>query len=688
MKLDITTLNPEQREAVTTTRGPLLVLAGAGSGKTRVITTRIAYLVAHEGVPSERILAVTFTNKAAREMVERVKALLKGRRIPPAKRPTICTFHSLGVRLLRAHIEKLGYRPGFVIYDTQDQQAVVRTLIEEGNYEEALISHKDAHFALQVAKSKGQTAAELSSHRDAPRDLFLGKLMAEYQDTLKRMNAIDFEDILQLSLQLCREHPAATEQFFSRYSHVMVDEYQDTNRAQYDMLRHAIRPHGNLCVVGDDDQSIYGWRGAEPGNILDFERDFPGARVVRLERNYRSTGTILSAANQVIGNNTQRKEKTLRSTRGPGKLLLWLEASCEMDEMEKVLTHMRLAHMRENSPWGDFAILFRSNFQSRQVEEALRDDGIPYKVVGGTRFYERKEVKDALAYLRLMVDPFDEVSLQRVMNFPRRGIGKSTQASLMEYAAHQGRPPFRVMEEASKFAEFSPASATAMERFTSLIRRYARRFEAEPLGVVFRELMGELEFHRAVEKEKADSKTKDRAVSLIHELEFAIDQFTARGSDEDGGPELKTYLEHVTLMSLPEDDEQQGAPMVTLLTVHSAKGLEFPRVYLVGLADGVFPHKRSLAEGGEPEERRLFYVALTRARNELVLSMAKTRKRWGKEEKQEPSRFLLEIDRELFDGEAPAGQGKMTAAQKARKVADARERFFNQIRKARDTAGA
>ncbi|MDH4247832.1 MAG: UvrD-helicase domain-containing protein [Deltaproteobacteria bacterium] len=682
MKLDLSTLNNEQRAAVLATEGPLLVLAGAGSGKTRVITTRVAYLVTEKHVSPERILSVTFTNKAAREMAERVNELLKGFRLPANNRPLLCTFHSLGVRLLREHAELLGYRPGFTIYDDQDQQAVVRTLLEEGDYEEGMITWKDAHYALQNAKSRGVSAQELSSHRDIPQDLFLGRLMAEYQHTLKRMNAVDFEDILQLSLRICREHPQEAQTFFGRYRYVMVDEYQDTNRVQYELLRHVVRLHGNLCVVGDDDQSIYGWRGAEPENILDFERDFQGARIIRLEQNYRSTGTILTAANDVIRNNPKRKGKILRTTKGPGKPLVWLEGESEAEELEKVITHMKLIKMREDRPWDHFAVLFRSNFQSRVVEEALRDEAIPYRVVGGTRFYERREVKDALAYLRLMVNPEDEVSLLRVLNFPKRGIGKSTQAHLLEYAAHQGRPAFQVLKEASRFSEFSGAVGTSMERFAELVERYAGRFKAEPLGAAFRELMAELQFHRAVEKERTDEKTKDRAVSLIHELEFAVEQFTVRNE----GAGLKKYLEHVMLLTLPEDMETQRTPQVSLLTVHSAKGLEFPCVYIVNLADDLFPHKRSLAEGGEEEERRLFYVAVTRAKDELVLSMAKRRKRWNQEVKQVVSRFVLEIEKGVFSGSAPGSGGDLTPAEKARKIQEARERFFEQMRQKRQDA--
>jgi ATP-dependent DNA helicase UvrD/PcrA len=705
MALDLSSLNPEQRAAVTATEGAVLVLAGAGSGKTRVITTRIAYLMAERGVAPGEILAVTFTNKAAREMAERVSRLGRRRRAAgttsgavgngsaaggaaDAERPVICTFHSFGVRLLRVHIARLGYRPHFVIFDSQDQLQVVKGLLEEGGYDIGGVQPKDVHFALQNAKSRGVTSEELLSHGEAPLDLQLGRLLGEYNRTLQRLGAIDFEDILLLSLRLCREHPQAAQDFFARYRYVLVDEYQDTNRAQYELLRHVARQHGNLCVVGDDDQSIYRWRGAEPGNILEFERDFPGARVVRLEQNYRSSGTILAAANQVIRHNRVRKDKTLRTLREPGRALEWLLGEDEREELDKVVTHLKLTRLREGGAWSDFAILYRSNHQSRAVEELLRDEGIPYRLVGGTRFYERKEVKDALAYLRLVHQPHDDVSLLRVLNFPRRGIGKTSQMRLMDLAAQTGRPAFEVLREATRHGEFAGAVGTAMERFAALIERYRGRFGHEALGPTFRELLAELGLHRAVEKERSDVKGAERAVGLIYELELAVDQFGRRGAAAGQEPPgVREFLEHVALLTLPEEpDKAERTPMVSLLTVHGAKGLEFPCVYVINLAEEVFPNRRSLAEDGEEEERRLFYVAITRAQRQLVFSMARARKRYGEVIRQQPSRFLLEMDAGLFDGPAPATDFAAATALRARKTEGAKARFFEQMRRMKEAA--
>ena len=689
MTFDLSSLNPEQRDAVTSTEGPLLVLAGAGSGKTRVITARIAYLIRQKRVPPDSILALTFTNKAAREMAGRVARLSrspKGARHGSAgdsQAPLISTFHSFGVRLLRAHIDKLGYRANFTIFDSQDQQSVVRTLMEEGEYDLGVLSLKEVYFMLQNAKSRGVTVRELATHVQDPFDLELGKLMEAYDHTLKRLNAIDFEDILILSLELCREHPQATGEFFARFRYVLVDEFQDTNRRQYEMVRALVAVHGNLCVVGDDDQSIYAWRGAEPGNILDFEQDFPGARVVRLEQNYRSTGTILSAANQVIRNNSNRREKTLRPTRGPGDLLEWLVGDDEREELEKVVTQLKLTRLREGSGYNDFAILYRSNHQSRLVEELLREEGIPYRILGGTRFFDRREVKDALAYLRLVHAPEDEVSLLRVINFPRRGIGRTSQMRLMDLAASAARPPLEIMAEAGRHNEFSGAPATAMERFAALISRYRERFAAEPPGTVFREMLAELDFARAVEKEQKDPKSAERASGLVHELALAVEQFGKRRE----GAGIKEFLEHVALLSLPEEaDDGEQTPMVSLLTVHGAKGLEFPIVYLVQLAEEVFPNRRALADDGEDEERRLFYVAITRAKRRLIFSMARIRRRYGEVIQQQPSRYLLEIGAELFGGPAPSSDFADTKVKREAKAQEAKSRFFDQVRRLQETA--
>ena len=680
MALDLSSLNPEQRQAVTSTEGAVLVLAGAGSGKTRVITTRIEFLIKTRKVPPSAILAVTFTNKAAREMAARVAKVTKGIK----ERPLLSTFHALGVRLLKAHITLLGYRPGFIIFDSDDQTSLVKGLMEEQGVDTTLLTHKEVHFLIQKAKSENLPAEELMRRQDSPRDMLVGQMMARYQDNLKRLNAIDFEDILQLSLRICEEHPEEAQQFFAKFRYVMVDEYQDTNNVQYTLLRHMVSAHGNLCVVGDDDQSIYGWRGAEPGNIRAFTRDYPNTTVVRLERNYRSTGNILAAANQVISNNGERMEKTLRAVHEKGAKLEWLVGEEESEELDKVGTHLRLAKMRTGAGWGDFAILYRSNFQSRPVEEVLRLEGIPYQMVGSTRFYERREVKDALAYLRLVVNPLDEVCLHRVINFPRRGIGRTSVARLMDYAVHQNRPPMEIMAEATHYNDLDAAASRAMERFAQLLEGYRNALDGgQPFHVAFREMMEELNLRQALEKDRGGGDAGERAGGLITELVRAVDYFHERLPE--AGP--KEFLEHVALMTLPEEPEsEQKIQQVTLMTVHSAKGLEFDHVYLVNLADDIFPHKRSLNEGGLEEERRLFYVAITRARKTLAFSMAKRRKRFGEIIPQQPSRFLSEIDGALFDGPAPGADAKANQEAREVKTKEAKNRFFEQMRNMRKNA--
>jgi len=676
MSLNLDSLNPQQREAVTTTAGAVLVLAGAGSGKTRVITARIAHMIRDKRIPSDNVLAVTFTNKAAGEMAQRVGGMLP----KSAGKPLICTFHALGVRMLRANIHLLGYRPGFAIYDTQDQLRLVQGLLDEDDFEGWWSQPKDALHAVQRARGQGLDAAELKRHRDSAEDLRLGELLGRYEDTLRRMNAVDFEDLLHLPLRLCREHPHEARDWFARFRYVMVDEYQDTNRSQYALMREIVRPHGNLCVVGDDDQSIYGWRGAEPENIRGFERDFPGARVIRLEQNYRSTDVILQAANQVITHNAERKDKRLWGRQGKGEGLHWLVADSEREELEQVVTHLHALRRRSGAPLSDFAILYRSNHQSRAIEELLREEGIPYYLVGGTRFYDRKEVRDAVAYLRVIHNSQDEVSLFRVLNFPRRGIGKTSQMRLLDYANHQARPVFDLLGDAAQLSEIPPATARSMEQFSQLIGRYRRRLQNEPLGETFRELLGEVGFHRALEKEYNDSKQREKAVGIVSELEYAVDQFTRTRED----PSLKAFLEHAALMAMPQEDEADNRrPMVTLMTVHSAKGLEFPHVFVIGMAEESFPNKRAMEEGAEEEERRLAYVAITRARESLTFSMAKVRKRYSEVVHQRPSRFVLEIDPSLFEGPVPEGARKASQETREERIASARNKFFERVRRLR-----
>ena len=669
--MDLSHLNHQQRQAVTSTAGPILVLAGAGSGKTRVIIQRISWLIQVEQVLPAEILAVTFTNKAAHEMQERLKDELRGRQ----KGVQLSTFHSLGVQLLREHINQLGYRSNFVIYDTQDQQSVIKGIMEDHDLEDSgLIDAKGIHYEIGQAKNRGLYPDHFLQQRDSIRKTQIGKVFAEYQRVLKGCNAIDFDDILLLTLKLFEEYSEAMDPLRERYQYLMVDEYQDTNRVQYQLMCHLCQRHRNLCVVGDDDQSIYGWRGADIRNILDFERDFPEAKIIRLEQNYRSTPTILKAANQVISQNPQRMPKELWSQKPTGVPLEWIEGKDEAEELELVARQIKIQVLRHGRSYSDYAILFRSNFQSRLIEETLRDSRIPYQIIGSTSFYERKEVKDALAYLRVIHNHSDEVSLHRIINYPRRGIGKTSLIQANYYCQLLQKPLFEICKQARQHSRVPTEAAMSMESFAQMILRYQQRFQQEPLGEVLRDLLADVGLIYDLETQKIDPKTKEKRVGFVMELMRGLDRFVEQNPEKH----LRDYLERVTLFTQNDREEELVSNQVTLMTLHSAKGLEFPFVFLVGMAEGVFPNQRSLDESGEEEERRLCYVGITRAQEELTMSMARRRKRYREEVSQTMSRFLSDIDSSLFK---VAPGAKMDMIQKALQKKQSRADFFQQLRR-------
>ena len=664
MKNLLNSLNPRQREAVTTTRGPVLVLAGAGSGKTRVIIHRIAYLIDAKRVPAQQILGVTFTNKAANEMQERLKSLLgeQGRGVQ------LSTFHSLGVRILREKIEHLGYRPNFIIYDSHDQVSLLKSIMEDNGFDDdGLIDAKGAHFEIGQAKNSGQGPEHFLDQQDSPRAQTLGRLYQEYQQTLKGCNAVDFDDILNLTLELFEKHPEQMRSVQERWRYLMVDEYQDTNRVQYRLLRHLTHFHQNLCVVGDDDQSIYAWRGADVRNILSMEEDYPQVSVIRLEQNYRSTEVILAAANAVIANNAQRMPKQLWCEKPGGALIDWVEAENEEQELETVVRRIRMNALRNGHDYGDFAILYRSNFQARAVEEALRESRIPYRVVGSTSFYERQEVRDALAYLKVIHNPRDEVGLHRIINMPRRGIGKTSLMQANELARTRHATLFEILRKARRYPEIHRDAAASMEAFAWLIDDFRQRFETGHLGSVFAELLEQVGYVHFLEHQKGDPKTRERKLNCVRELVNGVRRY----ADDNPERTLGEYLERIMLFTERDNEADSGNNQVTLMTLHSAKGLEFPFVFMIGMAEGVFPSPRNVDTGGEDEERRLCYVGITRARQELTFSMGKARKRYGEVIPQQPSRFLSEIPENLFTvppvGEASEQQKEV---QKERSRAD------------------
>ena len=638
--------------------------------KPRVIIQRIAYLIQKKQVPPQQIIAVTFTNKAAEEMRKRLQGILSGKQ----EGINLSTFHSLGVSLLRKSIHHLGYRSNFIIYDTRDQFSVIKTIMEDQDFDDnELIDAKSVHYEICQAKSTGVLPEEFMDQHASQQKQLVGKIFRHYQKTMKGCNAIDFDDILNLTVTLFEEHPEVMESLTERFRYIMVDEYQDTNHIQYKLLRHLTKRHRNLCVVGDDDQSIYGWRGAEVKNILNFERNYPDVKFIRLEQNYRSTQKILTAANQVISENTQRMPKKLWSEKHVGEKLDWLLADSEEEELEAVTRKIRTKIMQQGRRYLDYSILYRSNFQSRLVEEALREAKIPYRMLGGTSFYDREEIRDALAYLKVIHNPNDEVSLHRIINTPRRGIGKTSLIKAYEYCHETHLPLFKVMRDARKYERIPKDSAFKMEIFTGIISNYKQRFANEVLGTVLKDLLDEIGYLRFLKTRSGDAKTRERRIMNVLELQVSVRKF----SDKFPEANLQSFLERVSLFTQSDNDPETKADQVSIMTLHSAKGLEFPFVFMVGMSEGVFPNNRAIEEGSEDEERRLCYVGITRAQQELTFSMAKSRKRYGESIKQEPSRFLLNIDPELL---AVPIIGEASEKVKKELSRESRSAFFSQMK--------
>ncbi len=645
--MNLSTLNPEQRAAVQHTEGPLLLLAGAGSGKTRVITCRIAYLLRRCETPPQAIVAVTFTNKAAREMKERVDDLV-GRR--QTKGMIVSTFHSLGMRILREDIAKLGYKKNFSIYGAADQARLVRDLLQ-GIGGERKIDADRVLWKFSDAKSRLLSPEQFVPRSQDEAELAAAQLYPRYQRALKAFNAVDFDDILLLSVRLLDEHPDVLERYRDRFRYLMVDEYQDTNPAQYRLLRLLCDGHRNLCVVGDDDQSIYAWRGADVRNILDFEKDFPDARVIKLEQNYRSTGTILSAANAVIRNNTKRKEKALWTSGESGDLIDAILCDDGEDEARVVVEHIHALRARHELAYRDFAILYRTNVQSRAFEEQLRYENIPYVLIGGQQFFDRKEVKDVLAYLQVLVNPRDEVNLLRILNYPRRGIGDTSADRLIRISAEQEKPLWEILKGAGEMPELGEKAQDAIASFVPLMERFRERFRrGGRLAEKCRELLAELKMEDEIYRNADDPAKGKRRVENMEEVVNAMASYEER----EESPTLSGFLEKVSLLDRDTPgrgtkEEKLAQDAVILMSLHSSKGLEFPCVFLVGMEEEYLPHKKSLHETFDiDEERRLCYVGITRAQRILLLLGAARRKKFGRRIERVPSRFLAEIPAELL----------------------------------------
>jgi len=629
-------LNPAQQAAVEHPGGPLLVLAGAGSGKTRVLTARIAHLIQARGVSPQRILAVTFTNKAAGEMRSRVASLLG----TDPRGLWIGTFHSLSARLLRREAPLLGFGPNFTIYDEDDSQALVRRLLEQRNLSPKAYPPRTIHGIISAAKNRMLSPEELGQRADSPIARVAADIYAALGPALKQANAMDFDDLLLHPLTLFREHPERLAYWQDRFQHVLVDEFQDTNAAQYLLVKQIARRHGNLCVVGDDDQAIYGWRGADVGHMLAFQNDFPGTTMVRLEQNYRSTQVILDAANGIIAENTARLGKTLFTDRRGGELAVLLSAADERDEAEWIAGEFARRAADGDIPYEGMAVLYRTNAQSRPLEEAFRFRGIPYRLIGAVSFYERREVKDLLAYLRLIANPADDQAFLRVVNVPRRGIGDASLALLAQAATAWHKPLLETARGAGRVAELRPNVREALAGVAGLIDRLRDALgQADPATVLEGVLVATgYEQYLAEEGAEGMERIENVRELIAGAAAWAEVQDPDAGAD-GGGPPVERYLTQAALITAV--DESRDTPGVTLLTVHMAKGLEWPIVALAGLEDGLFPLHRAVGEvGGVEEERRLCYVGLTRAREKLYLSWARTRYRNGRLELADPSRFL------------------------------------------------
>lgn len=640
-------LNPEQKAAVLHTEGPLLVLAGAGSGKTRVLTHRIAHLVEDLGVRPWQILSITFTNKAAREMKERLETLIG----PAALDLWVGTFHSVCVRMLRRDIERLGYDRSFVIYDTDDQASVIKSCIEALGINDKQFPPKS--ILGEISRAKDELVTPDQYKRMYASDFRMGKIAAAYemyQKKLQASNAVDFDDIILLTIRLLNEHPEVLSHYQDKFRYVLVDEYQDTNTAQYMLVSLFANRSRNLCVVGDDDQMIYGWRGANLRNILDFEQEFPGCRTIKLEQNYRSTKTILEAANQVIHNNRGRKQKKLWTDNHDGSPIHRFEAGTEHEEAWYVVDRMRSLN-REGRRYSDMAVLYRLNAQSRVFEDTLVKQGIPYQIVGGTRYFDRKEIKDLIAWLRMLQNPADEVSLLRAVQVPRRGIGKTTLERIGQLSTLHGVPMFSVMEGVHAYPELGRAAATVLE-FVRFTRGMQQVFAQDELPLAVEALLDKSGLIRELQGENSEQALN--RVENLREFVSVAREFVGTTEEE---PTLVNFLAQVALVSDVDSMEGGQADQVVLMTIHSAKGLEFPVVFLAGMEEGVFPSYRSITEGEDKleEERRLAYVGITRARESLYLSSARSRMLFGNTQYNRPSRFLNEISLELCDGVSAEG---------------------------------
>jgi DNA helicase-2/ATP-dependent DNA helicase PcrA len=651
-------LNAAQRAAVKTLSGPLLVLAGAGTGKTRVVTFRIAELIKH-GTRADRILAVTFTNKAAREMQERATHLL-GKKLK--LQPEISTFHSLCVRILRRNATRLGYPAQFAIYDRGDQESIARTALREIKVSDQHLRPGDLIHFIGGWKTHGVQPESAASRATSDQEHLAAMAYRRYQRALKLAGALDFDDLLLCTNELFTKFEDVRHAEANRFSQLLIDEYQDTNALQYRIVRALAAGHRNLCVVGDDDQSIYGWRGADVTHILRFQKDWPGAKVVRLEENYRSTPPILALANRLIAHNKNRHDKVLRPVLPEGeKPQIW-QCQDEVAEAKRVVDDIRARIATGKVQPKDFAILFRTNEQPRLFETELRKTKVPYVLLGGMSFYDRREVRDILAYVRVLALPHDDVSLRRIINTPPRGIGTKAVAALGEAAVSGGKPMWDIMERESE-ASLASSSAEAVRKFVALMKSYRARANSGGLVDTIGALVNEIAYRDEINRNYDEPLEQQSRWAAVEEVLNALGSYEKRAKK----PTLAGFLDEIALGDRDDSadkDEQLARNAVALLTLHSAKGLEYPQVYLVGMEEGLLPHRRSVeAEGAAiDEERRLCYVGVTRAQRRLTISLALQRMKWGKPRESIPSRFLFELTGQADRSKEPKRRADVATA--------------------------
>ena len=634
-------MNPEQAEAVKATEGPLLIMAGAGSGKTRVLTHRIAYLMVEKGVNPYNILAITFTNKAAREMRDRIENILGG----ASENIWISTFHSMCVRILRRDIDRIGMNRNFTILDSTDQQSVIKAILKEKNIDPKKFDPRSLLGSISSAKNELTTPEELSKQIGGYYDQVVSDVYTEYQKRLRKNQALDFDDLIMTTIQLFQRVPEVLEYYQRKFQYIHVDEYQDTNRAQYMLVKLLASRFQNLCVVGDSDQSIYRWRGADIANILSFEKDYPRATVIFLEQNYRSTKRILQAANEVIQKNSNRKPKNLWTENHDGEKISYFRADTEQTEAQFVTGKIKELMETGKKKYSDFAILYRTNAQSRVMEEVLLKSNIEYSIVGGIKFYDRKEIKDILAYLRLISNPDDDISLQRVINVPKRGVGATSIDKIARYAQDHDISMFRALAEAD-FIGLSPKITKAVIEFMEMVKGYTGMQEYLSVTELVEEILEKSGYTDMLKAEKSiESQSR---LENLDEFLSVTKSFEQSNDDKS----LVAFLTDLALVAdidkLDEDDQPKDS--VILMTLHAAKGLEFPVVFLMGMEEGVFPHSRSLMEEDEmEEERRLAYVGITRAEEQLFLTNAQMRTLFGQTKMNPVSRFINEIPADLLD---------------------------------------